>query len=142
MRNRSTKVIITLGMLLLMISNILTATWVKKSTERQLLESQFSIAMHTANSYFDMYEQTGRYHDMALATSAWGTGVQIAFQFEDESRIFRERNVLNQVYHELQSGESEISTNDVSRVCKKLAEDPHDMTAYAELNEIFNLISH
>lgn len=94
--------------------------------------------MRAVSNYLDAFEMSGSNDDKAYAATSWGTAVQIAFCFNESSRIFKERNLLNQIYFELLRNDSHISMLSISNICKKLEEDPYDIAAYAELNELLN----
>ena len=67
---------------------------------------------------------------------------RVAYQFDPNSRIYKERGSLNLFYYELQKDNDAIPIGYTKGLCQKLAENPYDMTAYAELTELINLISH
>lgn len=58
-RNLIEKRIVILGITLLIVSNVLTATFVRKNIKEEILEDQFILAMNAANDYFESFEQYG-----------------------------------------------------------------------------------
>ena len=141
-RNLIEKRIVILGITLLIVSNVLTATFVRKNIKEEILEDQFILAMNAANDYFESFEQYGSNLDKKLAISEWGAATRVAYQFDPNSRIYKERGSLNLFYYELQKDNDAIPICYTKGLCQKLAENPYDMTAYAELTELINLISH
>ena len=138
MRIRHPKVAVILCVAVLIMSNVLTATFVKSYAKKELLEDAYIQSMRAVSNYLDAFEMSGSNDDKAYAATSWGTAVQIAFCFNESSRIFKERNLLNQIYFELLRNDSHISMLSISNICKKLEEDPYDIAAYAELNELQN----
>lgn len=142
MRIRYPKITAVFCVVALIMSNVLTATFVKGHAEKELLEDAYIQSMCAAGDYLDTFEMSGSGDDKAYAAASWGTAVQVAFRFNENSRIFKERNLLNQIYFELLRDDSHISIQSISSICKKLEEDPYDITAYAELNELLNTALH
>lgn len=66
-RNLIEKRIVILGITLLIVSNVLTATFVRKNIKEEILEDQFILAMNAANDYFESFEQYGSNLDKKLA---------------------------------------------------------------------------
>lgn len=50
--------------------------------------------MRAVSNYLDAFEMSGSNDDKAYAATSWGTAVQIAFCFNESSRIFKERNLI------------------------------------------------
>ena len=77
-RNLIEKRIVILGITLLIVSNVLTATFVRKNIKEEILEDQFILAMNAANDYFESFEQYGSNLDKKLAISEWGAATRVA----------------------------------------------------------------
>lgn len=142
MRIRYPIIAVVLCVVALITSNVLTATFVKDHAEKELLEDAYIQSMRAVGDYLDTFEMSESDNDKAYAATSWGTAVQIAFHFDESSRIFKERNLLNQIYFELLRDDSHISMHSISSICRKLEENPYDITAYAELNELLNTAIH
>lgn len=94
-RNLIEKRIVILGITLLIVSNVLTATFVRKNIKEEILEDQFILAMNAANDYFESFEQYGSNLDKKLAISEWGAATRVAYQFDPNSRIYKERGSVS-----------------------------------------------
>lgn len=142
MRIRHSKIIVILFVVVLIFTNVLTATFVNINTKKALLEDAYIQSVCAVSDSLDAYEKSESRNDKLYAAAAWRTAVQISFQFNENCRIFKERNLLNQIYFELLRDDSHISICSLNSIVKMLREDPYDMAAYAELNELLNTTLH
>lgn len=142
LKNFIAKHFLVFGIVLLLISNIFTATIVWEKAKNEVLIDQFVFSMNAANEYFESYERYRNDMDKKNAISELGSAVKIAYQVDENSRIYKERNLLARFYDELQRDNDTIPSDFAKDICQKLSQNPCDMTAYVRLSEVLNQISY
>ena len=144
MRNiKSKKGKIAIGALVVGFLIIINTILVQKTTYITFLEDQFCVALCEASDRFTEYEISGDNRDFLMGIAGLGICVQLAPQFNINTCVHKNHIDLNKLYaglYNVPCDDYQYLCPKLIMMCDKLQNNPYDITGYAIVTELVNLI--